>query len=63
MIPAHPTRKPVIPVYRPPVVPCVPVDGKHDGEVIATVDANAPESFRELLAAIRQLIKSYRNRS
>ena len=63
MIPTHPTRKPAVPVYRPPVVPCVLIDGKHDGEIIATVDVDAPETFRELIAAIKKLIKAYRNRS
>ena len=62
-IPSHPTRKPPVPIYRPPVVPCVLIDGNHDGEVITKVDVDAPETVRDLLTAIKRLIKTYKDRS
>ena len=62
--PCHPIRKPVVPVYKPPIVPCVITEGTHSGEIVATANvAQKPETLRELFAAIIKTIKGYLKRS
>lgn len=64
MDPSHPIRKPAVPVYKPPVVPYVPIEGRRDGDVIETHDSEpAPSTFGELVEAIRKLVRDYMNRS